>query len=63
MISYIVLFAASYLGLFSWLPIFQNPLYLDDIWAQSVRHMLLLYLSTQLANFVWRQRFVSSLSG
>lgn len=60
MISYTVIFASTYLGLYHALPIFQGSIYQDDLFAQTLRHLLLLYLASQFTNFLWRQKFVST---
>lgn len=62
MLTYTIIFAASYLALFQWLPLFQDSPYGQDYVAQTIRHLVLLYLSNQLTSFLWRQKFVSELS-
>ena len=59
MISYVLIFFPAYFGLYLALPIFNEPIHQNDWLAQSIRHLILLYLTTQLANFLWRQKFVS----
>lgn len=59
MLTYAIILASSYLGLFNLLPLFHEPQFQNDHLAQSIRHLALFYLSVQLTSFVWRQKFVS----
>jgi len=59
MISYVVIFVASYYAIYKTLPLLQDPMYSADTLAQVIRHLIIVYLTTQLSNFVWRQKFVS----
>ena len=60
MISYSLIFIACYCSLFFYLPLFSNSAYQADFWAQSVRHLTLIYVTSHLSNFIWRQKIVSS---
>lgn len=60
MITHLIILVATYLALFQYLPIFQSSSYQVDYLAQTLRHLILLYLANQLATFIWRQKFVSS---
>lgn len=60
MFSFAALFAASYYGLYKYMPLLNQDNCVDDYGAQFVRYVIILQLSYALANAVWRQRFVSS---
>ena len=59
MLSFIAIFIAAYVALYQALPLFNGPLYQADHLAQALRHLVLLYLANQFANFLWRHKFVS----
>lgn len=59
MISYLLIYFLSYFSLYKTLPIFQDTIYQNDYWAQGLRHLILLYVTLHLTNFIWRQKFVS----
>lgn len=60
MLFYVLIYVASYFGLYKTFPLLRDPIYDNDIYAQILRHLMLIYASYHLANFLWRQKFVSS---
>lgn len=59
MISYSIIFVIIYSTLYIYLPILQESTFAKDYLLQAIRHGILLFLSSHLSNFVWRQKFVS----
>lgn len=59
MLSYTIIFISSYLGLYLGLPILSQQALQTDYVAQAVRHLILLFFSSHLTNYLWRQSYVS----
>lgn len=59
MLAYLLIYVASYYGLYRSLPILGESKYEDDLLAQCLRHLVLIYFCNHLTKFIWRQKFVS----
>lgn len=59
MISYLIIYTIAYSTLFFYLPILHEEPFAHNWFLKAIRHGILLFLSSHLSSFLWRQKFVS----